>query len=539
MSTKNFMTLDNLTTYDGLIKQYVGEEDAKSIKYIRINGNTVSFYKTEDGSGAAAYTIEIPDVSGFMEKIASGTGGKMVVSTANGEVVESNTELNDLASAEYVGEIPAGASSTTVVGYIDEAIDDTVESLATVTDVTIASQSNNVVTIVGSVKEENGVIETGTESSITLEEVAVTGTAADVSIVDSDGYFTATDVEGALAELGAGGGASSKTIYCTTPSSQTYAAVYKIYQGDNGTAVNPDESELKVTINIPKDQFLNDADLVNITYSNGKLWDGDVDVTEIIMGSATPTAADAGQYIRLVFELEAQKNPIYLKVDALVAVYTGGTTDESTVVIDGNNVITVNINKILATKVLYQAASPAVYTQVESGATFDEETVYYTESGGVYTVDSTVTAANFEEKIAEGLYVQTSPAVSEQTIKSKIDQVEASIGNTVASLDANITQTAGADGLALNVTEVDGVITNLSGSIASNTYEPYGTVSTAIAALDASESQSAGADGLALSITEVNGVITDISGSIAANTYEPYGIGSIADADIEALFSNE
>ena len=198
-----------------------------------------------------------------------------------------------------------------------------------------------------------------------------------------------------------------------------------------------------------------------------------------------------------------------------------------------------NINKILATKVLYQAASPAVYTQVESGATFDEETVYYTESGGVYTVDSTVTAANFEEKIAEGLYVQTSPAVSEQTIKSKIDQVEASIGNTVASLDANITQTAGADGLALNVTEVDGVITNLSGSIASNTYEPYGTVSTAIAALDASESQSAGADGLALSITEVDGVITDISGSIAANTYEPYGIGSIADADIEALFSNE
>lgn len=101
----------------------------------------------------------------------------------------------------------------------------------------------------------------------------------------------------------------------------------------------------------------------------------------------------------------------------------------------------------------------------------------------------------------------------------------------IADLDATVTQAAGADGLALSVTQTDGVVTAVSGSIAANTYEPYGAASTAIAALDATESQTAGADGLALSVTEVDGVITGISGSIAANTYDAYGSASTAESN--------
>lgn len=78
-------------------------------------------------------------------------------------------------------------------------------------------------------------------------------------------------------------------------------------------------------------------------------------------------------------------------------------------------------------------------------------------------------------------------------------------------------------------------------------------ITTAIEALDATESQTAGTDGLALSITEVDGVITSISGSIAAETYDAYGSASTAEqnaknyadglvepittAEIEALFT--
>jgi hypothetical protein len=48
-------------------------------------------------------------------------------------------------------------------------------------------------------------------------------------------------------------------------------------------------------------------------------------------------------------------------------------------------------------------------------------------------------------------------------------------------------------------------------------------ISAAIAALDATPSQAAGTDGLALSLTEVDGIVTAISGSIAAGTYDAAG----------------
>ena len=48
-------------------------------------------------------------------------------------------------------------------------------------------------------------------------------------------------------------------------------------------------------------------------------------------------------------------------------------------------------------------------------------------------------------------------------------------------------------------------------------------ITDAIGKLDATKSQAAGADGLALSITQTDGLITAISGSIKANTYDKYG----------------
>lgn len=52
-----------------------------------------------------------------------------------------------------------------------------------------------------------------------------------------------------------------------------------------------------------------------------------------------------------------------------------------------------------------------------------------------------------------------------------------------------------------------------------------------VSTLDATASQTAGADGLALSVTQVDGAITAISGSIAANTYDAYGAASAVQGD--------
>lgn len=77
---------------------------------------------------------------------------------------------------------------------------------------------------------------------------------------------------------------------------------------------------------------------------------------------------------------------------------------------------------------------------------------------------------------AEGNIRDNASAIA--TLNAAADQT-GSVLNTVntkiQTLDANVSQEAGSDGLALNVVEVDGVITSVSGSIKTNTYDAYGS----------------------------------------------------------------
>lgn len=58
-------------------------------------------------------------------------------------------------------------------------------------------------------------------------------------------------------------------------------------------------------------------------------------------------------------------------------------------------------------------------------------------------------------------------------------------------------------------------------------------ITDAINGLDATKSQTAGADGLALNIVQENGVITGISGSIAANTYDAHGAAAAVEGKLD------
>ena len=58
------ITLKQLGIYDGLVKKYVNDADAKSIKSVKIEGRTLKFYKVEEPIGEdvlPAYSIEIPE----------------------------------------------------------------------------------------------------------------------------------------------------------------------------------------------------------------------------------------------------------------------------------------------------------------------------------------------------------------------------------------------------------------------------------------------------------------------------------------------
>lgn len=89
-----------------------------------------------------------------------------------------------------------GSGSGSIADQIDAAISNLDGSA------TIASKTGNVVTIKTGVTEADGVVSNDSGSDIVLEEVASTGAAADVSVLDSGDYFTGTTVEGVLAEVG-------------------------------------------------------------------------------------------------------------------------------------------------------------------------------------------------------------------------------------------------------------------------------------------------------------------------------------------------
>lgn len=387
--------------------------------------------------------------------------------------------------------------------WTDDAIDAKIGALDTSSDVGIASKSGNAVTIAAGISETDGVIGAGSGTAITLADVAATGAAGDVSYDNGTSGLTATNVQAAIDAVAAAsaGGVNSKTVYATKTnggSEDTFAARYTIYQGANGDASSPVAAEKVIDIDVLKDQFLDDSDLVDITYSEGHLYDGVTDVTEIIKGAGgTATAADAGKYIKLVFA-QPTKSTIYMNVKDLVDVYTGGTTAEATVAVDANNEITVTINNISGSKIVYKT--------------------------------ETTTGAGDGETVNQALARLDGAASTTGSVAQKI-------ATAIEGLDATESQTAGADGLALSVTEVDGVITGISGSIAANTYDAYGAAAAAVADLDVTgevgmitASSTAGTDVVfKTGITEADGIV-----GAGANTFT---LSPISDAAIDNLFT--
>lgn len=278
------------------------------------------------------------------------------------------------------------------------------------------------------------VVDDGGVNKFYLGELDLSATkAGEIAIADAGDKFTSTDVEGALAELAtqSEGGVQSKTAYLVDESSgqSTYAKVYKLYQGADSSDMT--KNTLVGTINIPLDKVLQDAKIVTVT--SGTDSDGDT----------VPAGTVDGKYIKFIFQ--NVDTPVYLNVQELVDIYTGGTTAEATIAIDANNVITCTINKVAATKVIYQAADDS-----------DPEA-----------------------------------PVPEITVKAKIDSIEGEISTLSTDVDTRIaTAIAGLDAsvsiedagntnpLNITVTEVDGVLTGVTGSIDAETFDAFGSAAT-------------------------------------------------------------
>lgn len=280
MATKQFITLENLSVYDELIKQVISDGDAASIKSAALNGKKLELYTIENPTAQdqPRFSITLP----FVEREIQGPNGKALIfneSDGGGAKFENKDGVNSF------------------VGVNDEG------------DGGISAQ-------IYAVKKVDGK-NVGARINVTNTGIYYTNGKNSAAFTADDEIATKKDVAG---------DAGSKTVYLKDESAgqSEYAKVYKLYQGSD--AVDMSQNTFVGAINLPKDLFIKSASVQTVTtpdvpYAGAKVGDKYIDV-----------------------EVQNQVDHLYIPVNDLVDVYTGGATAEITVSIDANNEITATIN---------------------------------------------------------------------------------------------------------------------------------------------------------------------------------------------------
>lgn len=402
MAVNKYFYLDKagLSQYDGLIKQYIDDADALSIKYLTfepaqsagVNPTTIRFWKVDpSASGAvAAYTVTLPDATTLMTKVVGGTTGNLVQLDANGQVVDANISASDVLT-----NLGSGTANAIIIA---DANGDISRSSVVISDIIKKSTDTGATFTSGqwAVFDSSGNVK------------GLDATAANVSFDDTTAGTGANTVQGAIEAIAqaAGGGIATKTVYITETSGSSgdpYSKRYGIYQGANGSSASPVPAEKLGDIDIPKDMVVEEGSVVDIVFVEGTGGDPDSlhegsaagpDVTEDILGpGVTPTSADAGKYIKLVIA-NASSTALYIKATDLVDIYTGGTTTSGTVSISGSNVITFD----LASGVWTSLGKADTALQPVTTATTDH-IVTFTATGGIQ--DSGTTIADIKSGIED------------------------------------------------------------------------------------------------------------------------------------------
>lgn len=255
MAQLKVLTLDNLD----VIKNYIDVNDAKSLKTVAIDGNTLKFYKVSEpvGDTTPAYEIELPetDISGLLAKLTGAVEGDVVIANADGTVKDGGVKLADLALKSDITTLEEGA-----IKDVEDAI--AVLNGGESTDGSVAKTVKDAVDVV------DGKI----------------GTLADLDTTAK------TDLVGAINEVRAAvevGGTGSQVTIDTSTTTEGYLKTYTIKQGNTEVG----------KIDIPKDLVLESGEVVE-----------------------NPDGQPSGTYLKLT--IANQTNPVFINVKDLVDAYT-------------------------------------------------------------------------------------------------------------------------------------------------------------------------------------------------------------------------
>lgn len=466
---KKLVSLENLTSYDTLIKKYLSDADAvvdaRSIKTVLWDATAekIKFYKKENAaltdvadfevsvasSDVETLKAEMKEVQDTLTGYSSTATVASAISTAKQEALDAVSTLENgqvktnKEAIEAINDTTTGVLAT-AKKYTDDEIDKIEEAIGGSYD-----KDNTVASAIADAKKAGTDAQSDLDGYKTTNDAAVKAAqdAADAAQDDVDALelvvgdmtkatTTAKTVVGAIDELVSALGdaeeAGEVTIDATGTPTDGYLKTYVISQG--GSEIGK--------IDIPKDLVVTSGEVV-----------------------VNPEGQPAGTYIKLT--IANQEAPIFINVKDLVEDFTValGATEVQLAVSDAR--------EISATLV----------------------------DGGVSTsklAASAVTTA----KIADENVTKAKLAADVQATLDKADAAAQAIEDAIDALDSTKSQAAGADGLALEVVEEDGKITSISGSIAANTYDAYGEAKKVQDDLDAYKYDVA-------SVTDINDLFKD------------------------------
>lgn len=303
MAVKNFITLENLSLYDELIKQYIATEDAKSIKAASLVGKKLNLYTIENPTtqDIPKYSITLP----FVEREIQGTNGKVLIfneSDGGGAKFENNDGVNS-----FVGVNDGGDGQISAQIYAVKKVD-----------------GKNV----------------GTRINVTNTGIYYTNGYNSASFSASDEIATKGDIESISS--------ADKIVYITETAGSTgdaYSKRYGIYQGENGSALSPVPAEKLADIDIPKDMVVESGTVGTVTTPNVP-YEG---------------AQVGDKYIDLVIA-NASSDHIYIPANSLVDVYTAAQGASEVQLSIDNNVISASIVAINGSKLVDGSITKAKLT---------------------------------------------------------------------------------------------------------------------------------------------------------------------------------
>lgn len=315
-----------------------------------------------------------------------------------------------------------------------------------------------------SVSETDGKISATTAEMPTVSAISVTGkpivsvsqtkgtvaasagniAAQYVNVADDNEKFVATNVEGVLEEL-------ADKITANTVTS-----------ADSSITINTEGANTDLSVNIDGTTIVKNSGALKANLTLAKLTTDEVTA----LGDANVKEA-----YKIIYATDSNRTAIgdtvkIYKDSALHSVYLGHVDDDVT---SPTNPTVVPGTGSEALCFIYQKADGTYQLVAVNVESFLQESEFK-DGLEVNSTNHTV-SVKLDSDSESFLTVGTNGV--------KLSGVQNAINTAIGGLDATPSQTAGADGLALSLTEVDGVVTAISGSIAAETYDAFGAAATA------------------------------------------------------------